>query len=600
MADIIGAVRVVLGADTAAFEKGLGGASKRMEQFKKDMALAGVAIGAAVTSAAIGLGVAIKRSIDEADKLGKMAQAFGVPVEELSKLKHAADLSDVSLEQLGTALGRLSRNMSDAADGTGPAADAFRTLGINVRDEVTGGFKSASEIMEEVADKFVGMQDGAGKTALAIQIFGKAGAALIPMLNEGGDALRAMGEEAEKLGLVISERTAKSAEAFNDNLTRLGRVWDGVINRLMAESVGSLEAISGEFVNLAKDIDFVTQTGQMLERWMFNIARLAIQVGGAIEIATANFRGLANVARAIATGDFTGAIAAWNKNAAEMVGINDRVNASIDRMTAAFQTVPIGQTMFGDFAGQADKADKSLAPVIEKTGRLKRDYSELTDQIRKSADLGDKIRESLATPFAEVELQMAKVQFAFDTGAISAETFAAKMNALGLEMAATWGRAGASLAGSLQTAFTAIAGENKQMLQIAKVAGAAEALINTFVAQSKALAQGGIFGFAAAAAILAQGLALVASIKAVDIGGFAQGGSFMVPGAGGIDSKKFMMSLTPGERVDVHKPSDAGNRDMVVRGIRPRDLFTGEMVREMVLQLDDWVKHGGTGIRHAR
>jgi hypothetical protein len=600
MADIIGAVRVVLGADTAAFEKGLGGAAKRMEQFKKDMALAGVAIGAAVTSAAIGLGVAIKRSIDEADKLGKMAQAFGVPVEELSKLKHAADLSDVSLEQLGTALGRLSRNMSDAADGTGPAADAFRTLGINVRDEVTGGLKSASQIMEEVADKFVGMQDGAGKTALAIQIFGKAGAALIPMLNEGGAALRAMGEEAEKLGLVISERTAKSAEAFNDNLTRLGRVWDGVVNRLMAESVGTLEAVSAEFVSLAKDIDFVTQTGQMLERWMFNIARLAIQVGGAIEIATANFRGLANVAREIASGDFTGAIAAWNKNAGEMVAINDRVNASIDRMTAAFATVPIGQTMFGDFATQADKADKSLAPVIEKTGRLKREYSELTDHMRKTAGLGDKIRQELATPFDEINKKIAEADFAFQSFEINAEVLAARMQQLGFQMAAVWGQAMGSLAGSIQTAFTAIAGENKQMLQIAKVAGAAEALINTFVAQSKALAQGGIFGFAAAAAILAQGLALVASIKAVDIGGFAQGGSFMVPGAGGIDSKKFMMSLTPGERVDVHKPSDAGNRDLVVRGIRPRDLFTGEMVREMVLQLDEWVKHGGTGIRHAR
>src|SRR5688572_13251607 len=112
---VIGALRVVLGADTATFEDGLKGADARLHAFAAGAAKAGAAIGVALVAAGTAIAVGVKRTIDEADNLGKMAQKIGVPVAELSKLKHAADLSDVSMQTLSTSLGKLSKNMVEAA-----------------------------------------------------------------------------------------------------------------------------------------------------------------------------------------------------------------------------------------------------------------------------------------------------------------------------------------------------------------------------------------------------------------------------------------------------------------------------------------------------
>jgi hypothetical protein len=99
----------------------------------------------------VALGVAVKSAIDDADKLGKMAQKVGLPVEELSKLKHAADLSGVSLESLGTSMGKLNKNMIEVAGGAkGPAVQAFKALGISVTN-TDGTMKSSSVVLSEIA-----------------------------------------------------------------------------------------------------------------------------------------------------------------------------------------------------------------------------------------------------------------------------------------------------------------------------------------------------------------------------------------------------------------------------------------------------------------
>src|SRR5262245_10286502 len=106
---VIGALRVVLGADTVAYDNGLSDAEKTLARFGAVMSKAGVALGAGVVTAATAFALKLKDAFDQADKMGKMAQQFGIPVEELSKLKLAADLSGVSIEEVGKAVGRLSR-----------------------------------------------------------------------------------------------------------------------------------------------------------------------------------------------------------------------------------------------------------------------------------------------------------------------------------------------------------------------------------------------------------------------------------------------------------------------------------------------------------
>ena len=200
--------------------------------------------GLGVGLSAAGLTAFVKSSIDAADEIGKMAQRVGVGTEALSALKYAADLSDVSLESLGNGLKKLAVNAADTAKGTGEARDAFAALGINVKTS-SGSLKGADELLAEIAAQFAGFEDGAAKTALAVKLFGKAGADLIPLLNAGASGLADMRAEAERLGVVISPGQAKAAELFNDQLTvmqaRAKGVGIAIANELLPGLNGVLE-----------------------------------------------------------------------------------------------------------------------------------------------------------------------------------------------------------------------------------------------------------------------------------------------------------------------------------------------------------------------
>lgn len=154
---------------------------------------------------------------DELDQLSKAAQGAGVTVEALSALRFAAELSGVQAQELDKALGALSKRLSDAARGSGEAAEAFNSLDLDPAQ-----FKSADEALFALADKFARLPDGVQKSALAATIFGEdLGARLVPLLNAGAEGLRAMTEEADRLGAVVSTQAAEAAVRFNDELTRM-------------------------------------------------------------------------------------------------------------------------------------------------------------------------------------------------------------------------------------------------------------------------------------------------------------------------------------------------------------------------------------------
>lgn len=241
---VIGALRVVLGADTAALDKGLKDSGGKLQAFA-DVAKASMAVAAAaVGAAAIAIGVSIKTAIDNADKVNKLSQSTGTTTEEFSKLSYAAQLADVSQESLGKSLGKLSKAMvSAASDGASVAGQAFAQMGISVRD-ADGNLKSSSVVISEVAGKFEGYRDGAAKTALAIALFGKAGAEMIPLLNQGKQGLADASEEAERFGLVLDNKTTMAAEAFNDNLKRMDMIKQGLATTMAAKLLPSLQTLS--------------------------------------------------------------------------------------------------------------------------------------------------------------------------------------------------------------------------------------------------------------------------------------------------------------------------------------------------------------------
>jgi hypothetical protein len=612
---VIGALRVNLGLDSAAFDKGAKDAQSSMEKLGSNLKKAGLAIGAALAGAIVGVGVAVKGAIDEADKLGKLAQSVGVPVEELSALKHAADLSGVSLETLGKGLGRLSRNMVEAAQGLQTPKRAFDILGISIKN-TDGQLKTVSEILPEIAGKFAAMRDGPEKTALAMQLLGRAGADLIPLLNAGKDGLVAMIVEARELGLVISTKTAKAAEAFNDNLTRLGSLIKGVFLQVTAELADDLRTISDLFVRFAKDGD----TAKQVAEFIANSLRLIIREGASVILF---FQRLGAELSALKTlvqtpifgGQFGAAWKAFQEAGAEtdrqFKALNDRLNATANLLPRL--SVSIGEVNKAIYAPQGE------APIIRDLTKTKTvadsAKSALESYLLTAAKRQAQMQAELQTVGLGIAAQerakllleaevIAKEKNIVVTEAmrLKTEQLASSVGMLAerLEQAKT--RFGAitsaaqSMASHFEDSFVGIIDGSKSTkeafadLAKAIISDLARLVVKLLITIPLAIALQTILGVATGG-----GSFLGGSLLSGGLFGFAEGGSFKVGGAGGIDSQLVAFKASPDERVTVDKPGDrsGGGGELVVKGIRPGDMFTGEMVRSLAEKLIGFQRDGG-------
>lgn len=220
----LGSLVVDLSADTAKFQSDMGRAAhvadRHMASIKSSINAGVATIAASAAAAGSALILLTRNAINAADDINKMSQKVGISVENLSRLQYAAELSDVGIEGLQQGLKKLSTNMLEAASGSKEANQGFAALGISVTNS-SGQLKGSDQILKEVADRFERMEDGAGKTALAVKLFGRAGADLIPLLNQGSRGMKELADEADRLGVTISKQTAEAAERFNDNLKRL-------------------------------------------------------------------------------------------------------------------------------------------------------------------------------------------------------------------------------------------------------------------------------------------------------------------------------------------------------------------------------------------
>jgi lambda family phage tail tape measure protein len=237
-----GSIVVDLLVKTGSFGTDMKRAERSAKQFQKEMIGVGKAVAAASAVAATALAVMTKAAINNMDKLAKQAQMAGVTVESLSALSYAANLAGLSQDELTASMVKLTKGMSDAKQGTGEALKGFQALGIEVSK-----LGSADSAMEAIAEQFSQMQDGAEKTALAVSLFGRSGAQMIPFLNQGKDGLRAMAAEAEILGKVVGTETAKNAEIFNDSLTRMKSIQEGLTNAFAAQFLPVLNELTKAF-----------------------------------------------------------------------------------------------------------------------------------------------------------------------------------------------------------------------------------------------------------------------------------------------------------------------------------------------------------------
>lgn len=286
-------MEVKVSADTKELERALSNAEK---------AVAGFVAGVGAITAAIS--VAVKSVVDLADEMTKAAQRTGIAMEELQKLSHVADLSGVSAGQLQTAVSRLTRGMSDLArGGTSEAARGLKAIGVEIKN-ADGSLRSASDVIGDIAQKFSGFKDGAEKTALAMAIFGRAGAQMIPMLNGGRAAIEDARKELEQFGAVASERLGKDSERLNDNMTRLGTFFRGIATQVAERVVPALANASDALIKWLRESGFAISVGNALGAMFENLESIVTVVGAAIMVAfgPALVAAIAAVSKALTVG----------------------------------------------------------------------------------------------------------------------------------------------------------------------------------------------------------------------------------------------------------------------------------------------------------
>ena len=143
-----------------------------------------------------------------ADDLNTLSKQTGFTTAELQKMKYASDLIDVSMEDMTGSIQKLVKQMASGSD-------AFKTLGVSVTDE-TGQLRNATDVWYETLEALSQVENETQRDALAMEIFGKSAASLAGIVDDGGEALKNYGKDAEDLGLIMSQDTLDAANKLND------------------------------------------------------------------------------------------------------------------------------------------------------------------------------------------------------------------------------------------------------------------------------------------------------------------------------------------------------------------------------------------------
>ena len=156
-------------------------------------------------------GIAYK-AVTTADDLNTLSKQSGFSTESLQKMNYAADRLDVSTDTLTSSVTRMKKNMAGTAE-------PFAALGVSVVD-ASGHMRSAEDVFFDTVQALSQIPNEVERDQAAYEIFGKSADELAGIIDDGGKAFRAYGDEAEKLGLILSGETLNSINETNDAIDK--------------------------------------------------------------------------------------------------------------------------------------------------------------------------------------------------------------------------------------------------------------------------------------------------------------------------------------------------------------------------------------------
>lgn len=213
------------------------------------------------------------------DELNDLATRAGMTVEAFSALAYAANRSGVEQNNLAGSIAKMQRLIMTAARGSSMAAEALASVGANVSDLAA---MRPEEQFKYMADRIAAIENPTQKAAAAMQVFGKSGTALLPMINEGAAGLARFEERARQLGLITSTQSAESAARFADILDDLRDV--------LKKCVVVIGSALGPY--LEELTDWIITAAVKVRQWISDHRGLVVvlfKAAGAIVLAGAGF-----------------------------------------------------------------------------------------------------------------------------------------------------------------------------------------------------------------------------------------------------------------------------------------------------------------------
>lgn len=546
---------------------------------------AGAASGAATLKAGLvgvvgvgGLAYVAKQSLDAADAIGKTADRLGVSTDALQEYRHAADLSGVATSTLEQSLQRFGRRLGEAENGTGVLAKTIEDNNIQIA-RMSDGTVDIQGTLGNYADVIAKTTDHTQKMTLANKAFDSEGLKMLNILRGGSAGLREMQEEARAMGLVIDEDLIRGAESANDRLTVLSKSISANLTKSVLQAAPTIESVAGTIIQQIPDA--VAWLDRMFDPDAYKLHDLTEKVG---ELSS-------EYERLHALGETSEGRTSEQAREYMALGLQLRAAAKELKEFKLAQggggeppprkiEISKGYQDFYDYPAEEAKKDESLRKQFASL-----ESSLMTEEERLDASYANR-------------QQM--LDDAYARNLVSGETYFTAMGKLDDDYAGkkrkhlTDAQRWEVSNGKQRTKFLidqaigltqGLASTNKTAFELNKRASQSNTIMSTYEGATKALAQGGMFGWIQAGAITAAGLANLQAIESTSFGGGAS--SISAPTSPGTIS-------APSDLTTSGSTADTGNGSTFNIYLQEDGLVSTGTVQKLIEQINE---AGLTGAR---
>ena len=501
---------------------------------------------------------ATRSTLEYADALGKPSARLGITTTALQTLRFAATQSGMTTEALEMSMQRFTRRLAEASQGTGVLKDTFGKLGMSIRN-TDGSMKTAEQMLGEVADKLAEIPDQGERVRLAFQMFDYEGVKIVKMLQGGSGALDDMRKKLEATGAVLSEDFIKKSEAANDAIDLLqnqlkagfGKAISGLAEpiRAVAEGLGDVILLAQEHPTITKMAGAVTTLSISVGLLGGKVTLVLTAVTGLVTLFSAWSSATKKQAKELdLQGKSLDQLYQLQYKYGDLLKVEEARLESISHIEGSrdWGGVKKRVDLYKSYVDQINSAMSKLKPEIEIIGEGTKALEKKNEVFERTLESQKLFASQLDQEFAQVQelntiwgdymdQQLLKEQEIADQKSAIWEQYLAEQTAIITAEEQARNQLMQTTISNAKQAGDILYSEGVMGFEAMRALAYTEALVNAQLGATKALAQGGMWGWAAAAAIYAAALSRAYQIKNMEPpsrreygGPVSGGGSYLV------------------------------------------------------------------------